>query len=294
MRVLRPSVALFSTFLTGAAWAQGVPTLDGGSPAKVVVGPGDPVPPLPRDYFLNPPARGTWLSLDAYTVGGQANLERRQSIVRDDYAAITPRITALGSLGYGELSAHTDIRFLFFNFGVSGGVRRVWRNYEFAPGVEGTREARTAIDEGDTPYLARNWAFGEARARIVFPVADWLTVATTATVRYEDCPDNSFDWFHTTMHDGGVLAKYEASVLFRHPSLGAIGPSFRAMSLPRNHRYETEIAGGFTVGRRLGLIGKTDLLLLNVLVRPGDDNFGFQLLKMPVYGLLAYRVSLSF
>lgn len=45
--------------------------------------------------------------------------------------------------------------------------------------------------------------------------------------------------------------------------------------------------------KALGLVGKTDLLLLNVLVRPGDESFGFQLLRMPIYALLAYRVSLQ-
>lgn len=165
-------VVLGALLVATSARAQGVPSVEGGAPPPtVIVGPGEPTPPLPRDYFLNPPARGTWLSLDAYTVGGQANVERRQSLVRDDYAAITPRLTALGSLGYGEPSAHTDIRFLFFNFGVSGGVRRVWRNYEFPLGVEGTREARTAIDDGEAPYVARNWGFAEGRARIVFPAA---------------------------------------------------------------------------------------------------------------------------
>jgi len=251
----------------------------------------DTPPPQPRDYFLSPPRGGTWLTLDAYTVGTQANLERRFVIRSDDYAAITPRVTALGSLGFGELSAHTDVRFLFFNVGVSGGVRRVWRNYAFAPGVEGTREARTAIDKGEAPYEAANWGFGEARIRMALPITDSFFVATSATARYENCPDNSFDWFHTTMHDSGVLLRYEATLLYRNPTLGAIGPSLRVLSLPRKGGYESELAGGLTFGRRVGFFKQNDLVLLNVLARPGDPSFGFQLLKSPVYALLAYRVS---
>lgn len=246
--------------------------------------------PQPRDVFLNPPKRGTWATFDAYTVGAQANLEHRFVLERDDYAAIVPRVTALGSLGFGEGSAHLDTRFLFFNFGASVGLRRVWRTYAFAPGVEGTRQARLDVDK-DKAFTAENWAFGEWRVRMVLPVHENVFVATAATVRYEDCPDNSFDWFHTTMHDGGLLVRYDASVLFRHPSFGALGPTFRALQLPRKGGYESELAAGFTFGRRLGITKANDLLLLNVLARPGDPSFGFHILRMPLFVLLAYRVS---
>lgn len=254
---------------------------------------GADVPPafVPRDVFLTAPRGGTWASFDAYTAGVQATLERRFSIQRDDYAAIIPRINTLASLGFGELAAHTDVRFLFFSVGVTGGYRRVWRTYAFAPDVHGTRELRSAIDD-EKSFTTENWGYGEGRLRMVLPVADPVLFMGNAAVRYEDCPNNSFDWFHTTMHDRGWLFRYDATVFFRSQTIGAIGPSVRIMELPRRGDRELEIAVGFTGGRRVGLL-KNDLFLANVLARPGDDSFGFQILNMPLYALLVYRVSVE-
>lgn len=246
---------------------------------------------VPRDAFLSAPRGGTWASFDAYTAGVQATLERRFSIQRDDYAAIVPRINTLASLGFGEVAAHTDVRFLFFSVGVTGGYRRVWRTYAFAPDVEGTRELRSAID-AEKSFTTENWGYGEGRVRMVLPVADPVLFMGNAAVRYEGSPNNSFDWLHTTMHDGGWLLRYDATVFFRSQTIGAIGPTVRIMDLPRRGDRELEIAAGFTGGRRIGLL-KNDLFLANVLARPGDDSFGFQILKMPVYALLVYRVSVE-
>ncbi len=252
----------------------------------------DPPPPPPPDHIRNPPQRGPWTTFDAYTVGVQASIERRIPIERDDYAAIVPKLSALASLGFGEVAGHVDGRFLFFSFGGSFGVRRVWRTYAFPEGTEGTRDARLEVDDKKA-FTTENWLFGEARVRMVLPVLDSVLVATSATVRWEGCPDNSFDWFHTTMHDRGFLFRYDASVLFRSPGFGALGPTFRAMELPRGGRYESELAVGFTFGRRLGIFKENDLLLLNVLTRPGDPSFGFQILRLPLYVLAAYRVSFN-
>ena len=254
---------------------------------------GADVPPVfvPRDAFLTAPKRGTWASFDAYTAGVQATLERRFSIMRDDYAAIVPRVSTLASLGFGEVAAHTDIRFLFFSVGVSGGYRRVWRTYAFAPEVEGTRERRSEVD-GEKAFTTENWGYGEGRVRMVLPVADSVLFVGNAAVRYEDCPNNSFDWLHTTMHDRGWLFRYDSTVFLRSSTIGAIGPTVRIMDLPRRGEREIEIAVGFTGGRRIGLL-KNDLVLANVLTRPGDASFGFQILKVPVYALLVYRVSLE-
>jgi hypothetical protein len=264
-------------------------------PAFAVAGeepatPDEPAPPAPRDGFLAPARRGTWALLDAYTAGVQASLERRIVIEREDYAAITPKLTALGSLGFGEVSAHTDARFLFFGFGVSGGIRRVWRTYAFAPGIEGTRDARADIDS-DKAFTTEDWGYGEARARMALPIHENVLFVGNAAARYEHCPDNSFDWLHTTMHDRGVLFRYDATVFYRSPTFGGIGPTVRAMDVPRGGRREIEAAGGFTFGRRLGFL-PNDLFVANVLVRPGDPSFGFQILRAPVQALLVYRVQI--
>jgi hypothetical protein len=252
-----------------------------------------PAPPQPRDYFLNAPKRGTWATFDAYTIGLQASVEHRAVIEKDDYAAIVPKLSTLASLGFGEVATHLDARFLFFSFGGTFGARRVWRNYAFPRNIEGTRALRLDLDATERSAPA-NWLYGEGRMRMVIPVSDNVLAVTGAALRYEDCPDNSFDWFHTTMHDGGLLFRYDVSVLFRSPSFGAVGPSFRVMQLPRNGRQESEVAAGLTFGRRLGLLKENDLLLANVLVRPGDPSFGFQILRLPLYVLIAYRVSVNF
>lgn len=250
-----------------------------------------PPPPVPRDNFLNPPKRGTWASFDAYTLGVQATLEHRISIERDDYAAIIPRISSAASLGYGEVATHMDARFLFFSVGASGGFRHVWRTYQFAPGIEGTRDLRREIDEVKG-FSGQSWLYGEGRVRMALPMSNSFMFVGNAAARYEDCPDNSFDWFHATMHDRGVLFRYDATLFLRGSTIGAIGPTVRIMDLPRLGRREIEIAAGITAGRRVGLL-PNDIVLLNLLVRPGDDQFGLQILRMPVAVLLVYRVSLE-
>jgi hypothetical protein len=248
-------------------------------------------PPLPRDFFLNPPKRGTWASFDAYTAGVQATLERRISIERDDYAQIIPRINTLASLGFGEVAAHTDVRFLFFTLGGSAGFRRVWRTYAFADGTEGTRDRRLEVDD-QKAFTTEHWGYGEGRLRMVLPVTPSFLFMSNAAVRYEACPDNSFDWFHTTNHDRGILLRYDATLFFRSASIGAIGPTARVMDLPRRGGRELEIAAGITAGRRLGLL-PNDMLLANILARPGDPSFGFQILRLPVYSLFVYRVAIE-
>lgn len=125
---------------------------------------------------------------------------------------------------------------------------------------------------------------------MALPLSNAFIFVGNAAARYEDCPDNSFDWFHSTMHDGGVLFRYDATLFARGTSIGAFGPTVRIMDLPRLGRREIEIAAGITAGRRMGILAN-DLLLLNLLVRPGDEQFGLQILRIPVSVLLVYRVS---
>jgi hypothetical protein len=250
-----------------------------------------PPPAVPSDAFLNPPRRGTWASFDAYTAGVQANLERRITIERDDYASIVPRVSTLASLGFGEAAAHLDARFLYFSVGGTAAFRRVWRTYSFAPDVVGTRDERLEIDR-ESAFTTTHWGYGEGRLRLALPVTDQVMFVGNAAARYEGSPDNTFDWQHTTMHDGGLLFRYDATVFYRDARAGAIGPTFRAMDLPRRGARELELAAGFTAGRRVGLF-ENDLFLATVLARPGDPAFGFQILRLPVFALLVYRVQVE-
>jgi hypothetical protein len=200
-------------------------------------------------------------------------------------------VTALGSLGFGEVSVHSDVRFLYFAVGASAGYRYVWRGYSFPDDVLGTREERQAVDDAGTG-TSNQWGYGEARARMVVPFDDFVIV-TNYAVRYEGVPRNTFDWAHTTMHDGGFAFRIDGTFFYRNPAIGAFGPSFRFMEMPRAGRNVGELAGGFTFGTRPGFKKDADLLLLQTLVRPGDPQFGFHILKMPLFVLLVYRLTFS-
>jgi hypothetical protein len=250
-----------------------------------------PEPPRqPRDYFLNAPKGGTFATFDAYTIGLNATLERRITIEKDDYASIIPRVNALASLGFGELGAHLDARYLFFGFGASATVRSMWRTYTFEPGVVGTRDLRREIDSSKEKYKNTVYATGELRARMALPIHENLLFVTNVAARYETAPSNTFDWLHTTMHDGGLFFRYDATLFLRANWFGGIGPTLRGMELRRNGRYETELAFGGTFGRRIGFFKQNDLLILQVLARPNDESFGFQILRLPLYTMLLYRV----
>jgi hypothetical protein len=241
-----------------------------------------------RDYFLEPPRDGTWLMTDAYTAGVQASIEHRRHL-DPEVSMLLLRASALASLGFAEAAGHVDVRYLFFTFGASGGFRNVWRTYAFPEGVSGTRELRRELD-ADSAFETRRWGWGEARARLAVPFERFTFVANHA-IRYEAAPDNSFDWFHTTMHDGGFLLRFDATLFFRSRTFGGVGPTIRFLDLPRAGRRSGEWAFGFTYGIRPGLLRANDLVLVNVLTRPGDAEFGFQILRAPLYVLLLYRAS---
>jgi hypothetical protein len=247
--------------------------------------------PSPRDQFLLPPAGGTWATFDAYTVGVQAQLEHRHIIRSEDYAAIIPRASAIASLGFGELGAHLDLRLLFFSAGISGGVRRVWRGYTFPNTVSGTRTLRRERDEAGTQdaFFA---PFGEIRSRVGLPLHDNVLGVFGASLRLDDTPDNTFDWAVTTMRDGGVMGRFDATLFVRSERYGAIGPTLRVLEHERRGAFVSDLAFGFVGGRRLGLLGNNDLLLLNVLTQPTSEEFGFHVLRLPLFTLLVYRVGL--
>lgn len=220
----------------------------------------------------------------------QLSLEHRLEL-DGDLSMLTTRASALASLGYSEAALHSDLRLAFLSLGGSVGYRNVWRSYSAAEGSPYSIEARRAADANKS-FTANAWGFAEARARLVVPM-DSLWLVATGTARYEDAPANTFDWFHATMHDGGMLSKLDAVLFFRDKSLGAIGPSFRFMDMPRGGTRVQEVAFGFTGGTRLGLKKQSDMLLLQVLAMPGSEEFGFHFYNMPVWVMASYRMSFA-
>jgi hypothetical protein len=260
---------------------------------------------LPRDYFLNPPPGGHYVHLDAFTIGAQANYEYRAHI-EEDMSMLHARASGLVSYPYAEAGAHVDVRVFLLTLGASYGYQWNYRNITFPPQATDRSAARRNEIEDQGAYDAQDFMFYEGRAMLTVPLDSFFLLAT-GTLRNEDREDNSFDWFHGNVHDGGLLGKLETTLFFRHKSFGALGPYLRFMDLPRTDpqtgtsRRETELAYGFMFGTRPGLVratrGNADLLLLMMAFRFGDDDFGLhgyrEVIDVPMVVLLAYRVTLA-
>lgn len=276
--------------------------------------------PQSRDYFLDPPRPGTFVHADVFTAGVQGTLEKRVAIEDESTGMFHVRANAMASLGYADLGVHTDVRLLgLFTFGASAGYRRVWNNYAYPD--DNTREKRHDKVNGETePKLAANdrgpkavnWPWFEARARMVIPL-ETLWLVTNATFRWESpggdggdrtgksgMLDNSFDWFHTNVHDPGFIQRYDATLFIRHRSFGGIGPAVRIMQYKQNGNAVTEDVYGITFGTRPGFRKKDDLFLVQTFFDLKDKSraqaktFGWHvgpLEKIPAFIMLIYRAS---
>lgn len=244
----------------------------------------------PKDDFLDPPRPGLYAHADALTIGVQGTLEHRKEL-DGDLIMLSTRLNALGSLGYADGGAHADLRVTYLSFGGSVGYRNVFRHY---PGGDTngdgklTRGERVTAEKDGTTTQAR-WPWAEARSRLVVPL-DFLWLVGNAAFRWEDAPAQSFDWFHTNVHDGGRLFRADATLFYRHPRLGGVGPTVRYMSLPRGDGRADEIAFGLTLGTRPVWRRDRDLLLVQTLYR-NDPEFGFHVLRAPLFVMVVYRMS---
>lgn len=246
--------------------------------------------PQRRDYILDPPMKGLWAHADAFTAGAQASLESRTPIEDETFGTVALRASGLASVGYSEAAAHVDVRYLLLTFGATLGYRNVWRTYRSdAPGGEVTSAMRRDADSAKT-FERDAWGYGEARARLVIPLES-LWFVTNQVLRHEDTGDDTYDWFHTNVHDGGLLYRGDFTLFLRSAKLGAIGPYVRLMDLPRHEDRRFELAAGAVYVVRPGLKARDDLLAITFLARPGDDEFGFHVLRMPVWAMVVYRAS---
>ncbi len=246
-------------------------------------------PKQARDYVLEPPPRGRWAVVDAYTVGAQGALELRVPIEDESTGMVHLRASSLASLGYGEVAGHLDARISMLTVGGSVGYRDVWRTIEGGPGEELTRDARPSVER--ERGRAATWPFAEGRARLTVPLESLFLLAV-GTARREDGPANAFDWFHANVHDGGLLLKLDATLFVRDRRFGALGPSVRFMDLPRDGARRQELAAGFTLLTRPGLLRREDLVFASVLASPGDREMGYSALGLPIWALVAYRAQL--
>jgi hypothetical protein len=250
---------------------------------------------LPRDYFLDAPAAGTFSMSDVYNVGAQQSIENRAHL-EEGMSMLTTRLSGIASYPYADGSINLDARVFLFTLGASAGYRQVYRNHSFAPGEDSSRDARNDR-ESDKDFDAQGFAYGEGRLRFVVPLDPFFLISTN-TARFEDMDDNSLDWMHANVHDGGTLFKSEATLFYRHRSLGGIGPYARVMNLPRtrddgSHGRDTELHYGMVFGTRPGFVsprgGNADLLLVQLVFKFGDEDFGLHPYRLPVYPLAVYR-----
>jgi len=262
--------------------------------------------PQRRDYFLDPPRAGTFVHADVFTVGAQATIEHRRALEDEATDMLHLRANAMASLGYADLAAHTDLRFLgLFSIGASAGYRQVWNNYSYPTAFNNTREWRH--DKHDDPAKGEprgdksvGWPWLELRGRLVVPLESLWLVSNVAW-RWESpgsdgMPMNSFDWFHTNVHDPGRLFRFDTTLFYRNKSFGGIGPTIRVMQYNRRGEGVTEVVYGLTFGTRPGWKRKDDLFLVQTLFDFSDKTkeFGWHvgpLEHIPMYAMIIYRAS---
>jgi hypothetical protein len=251
-----------------------------------------------RDYMLENGSVGERLILDYFGTGGQLTVEHRGRVygASNDYS-LSSSVLVGYPLAQGSVSA--TFRLLFLEFGASAGYRAVWRNLSFAPGdhtycADCDRPARRSKDPilGSGPDTDR-YAFGSAWLQLYAPLNDYFVLTSQLMARYEGVRPRTYDWFYTDIHDAGVITQWETLAFVKHPKWGAIGPYLQVLSLPRAGHHEVEVAAGFNAVTRLGLIKRNDMLLLTVLMRPGDGYYGQHSYYAPVRALAIYRLSLS-
>ena len=261
----------------------------------------EPVVTPSRDYFLDAPRAGNFAHLDGFALGAQASYEYRAHL-EEDTSMLRARLSGLAGFPYAEASADLEARLMFVTLGANLGRRWVYRNFSFAKGADRSAERRNQL-ENQGLSTAQDFAFHEARLGLHVPL-DPLFLHGSLSLRNEERHDNSFDWLHGNVHDGGAFTKLDAILFFRHETLGAAGPYLRYMHLLRTDtegrsRREAELAYGFVLGTRPGFVrptrGNVDLFLFQALFRFGDDEFGIheyrRVIDVPLHLLALYRVS---
>lgn len=252
----------------------------------------------PRDFMLSLQPTGTFAMLDYFGSGAQLSIEHRESIYgnANDF---TLGATTLQAFPGGEATLRADLRVLFLSFGGTVAYRAVWRSLNFDAGgdrycVRCDRKARRDIDSifgqgADTDHYA--WA--EARVQLLVPLNEYVVLASLGALRSEDSRPREYDWFFASVHDGGLLGRWETQLFVKHRDWGGIGPYLQLMELPRAGEHVAQWAIGFNAVTRLGLMPRNDFLFLTFLTRPGDASYGQHAYYAPIRALLVYRMILD-
>ena len=248
------------------------------------------------DWMLDFQPEGTRFISDFFGSGTIFRLEHLKRIYGSTNDVLLGVSTA-PAYPLGEVAATADLRILFLGLGVATGYRTVWRNMTFEAGEEsycvqcdrGARRKRDSIF-GDTPG-SDHWGWAEVHARLFMPFNEHFVGLSFGALRHEGRQDRSFDWFNSTVYDGGLLGKWETLFFFKHRDWGGIGPYLQLLMLPRGGEHEAHWAIGANYIRRLGLVKRGDFIFFTFLARPGDGRFGQHSYYMPVRGLINYRLT---
>jgi hypothetical protein len=264
--------------------------------------------PKRKDKFAQPQTMGNKLKLFGFWGPGfRATLEHRGHL-EEDMSEYWLQAWGDANYGYSEASVHADVRVFVFAFGASAGYHYDWHFLQFEPDANGldhgqqvlNRDARQAKDD-DADFGQEHWPWYEGRFTLFLPFYDWLDQSIFA-VRYEDRPDNSYDWFNATVMDGGVHVRWENLLLYRHKSWGFVGPAFRLMIMPRTlrggeRRHELEFHYGVAAGTSPGWSSDNDVILFRLYAAFGtdpDDLYGTHVYGMPIQFVLGYQTDIGF
>jgi hypothetical protein len=272
----------------------------------------------PRDDALNPTPAGDYVILDAIFVGAQASYENRTDL-EEGMSKITTRVSGLVASPFMEATLNVDVNVFLWAFGATLGYKQEYGNLQFFDPVTNkpsnelnTLDRRTdreaaEFNDHDLQFglsKAQTFPYAEGRMQLVVPLAESVHSSSSQAplfmlnrgfVRWEDRDPATFDSFHVTPHDGGVLYKYEGTLFYRNRDFGAVGPSLRWMNMPRDGHRANEFHYGFTLVTSPQW-QKSDILLWNMYFDFANDKFGQQayqrLISKDVPGfqlLLVYR-----
>jgi hypothetical protein len=252
----------------------------------------------PRDWMLAAGRPGTFVNIDVAFGALQAAIERRINIF-GGANTLTLRASALAAIPFGSTQLDADVRVVILNLGVSVGAQDIWINQTFGPSDTMNRKLRRER-EASGDFDAQQIGFFEARAGLVLPFNDYVLFNNVNSVRLLSADDRTFDYQTGVVHDGDYF-RSDFQLFFKHREWGALAPMLQVLNFPVSGQRETQLNLGFAYVSRAGLVRRDDLLLLQVLVHPGDtfggydnsDIYGLAMLRGPIMFTLAYRSVIS-
>lgn len=251
-----------------------------------------------QDWMIGTAREGDYVNLDLVFGAVQSTYEHRENIY-GNANMLKLRAGGVVAVPFTSAQADVDMRMLNLNLGVSGGYSNVWRNMTFEDDEPMDRKQRRERDAaGD--FNTEAFPFFEFRAGLPFAFNDYVVFNHVTAFRFTGAPERSFDYQANLVHDGKLI-RTDLQLFIKHRDWGGIAPMFQILNFPLrnpddNDNWRTQYNFGFFAVTRAGLVGRDDLLALQVLFHSealggydNEDVYGWALLRGPVSFLLAYR-----